>query len=77
MRDACASLNKTVKDDLLSSGFVSNDDKSVWERCQSIIWLGIIWHSDSGAIEMSERRVAKIVSTVSSIIDFHIVISAR
>ena len=28
-RDECASLSKTVKDDLLSAGFVSNDDKSV------------------------------------------------
>ena len=39
-RDECASLSKTVKDDLLSAGFVSND-KSVWEPCQSILWLGI------------------------------------
>ena len=34
--DACASLSITIKDDLLSAGFVSNDDKSVWEPCQSI-----------------------------------------
>ena len=56
---------------------MSNDDKSVWEPCQSILWLGILWHSDSGAIEISERRVAKIVSTVCSIIDCEFVISAR
>ena len=68
-RDACASLSKTVKDDLLRAGFVSNDDKPVWEPCQSILWLDIIWHSESGAIEISERRVAKIVSTVCSMID--------
>ena len=67
--DECVSLSNAVKDDLLSAGFVSNDDKSVWEPCQSIPWLGILWHSDSGAIEISERRVAKIVSTISSIID--------
>ena len=76
-RDACASLSKTVKDDLLSAGFVSNDDKSVWEPCQRIPWLGIIWHSGSGVIEISERRVAKIVSTVCSIIDCEFVISVR
>ena len=44
-RDECASLSKTVKDDLLSAGFVSNDDKSFWEPCQSILWLGILWLS--------------------------------
>ena len=76
-RDECASLSKTVKDDLLSAGFVSSDDKSVWEPCQSILWLGILWHSYSGAIEISERRVANIVSTVCSIIDCEFVISAR
>ena len=76
-RDACASLGKTVKDDLLSAGFVSHDDKSVWKPCQSILWLGIIWHSDSGAIEISERRVAKIVSTVCSTVDCEFLISAR
>ena len=74
--DECASLSKTVKDDLLSAGFVSNDDKSVWEPCQSILSLGILWHTDSGAIESSERRVAKILSTVCSIIDCEFVISA-
>ena len=76
-RDECASLSKTVKDDLLSAGFVSNDDKSIWEPCKSILWLGILWHSDSGAIEIRERRVAEIVSTVCSIIDCESVISAR
>ena len=75
--DECASLSKTVKDYLLSAGFVSNDDKSVWEPRQSILSLGILWHSDSGAIEISERRVAKIVSTVCSIRDCEFVISAR
>lgn len=76
-RDECGSLSKTVKNDLLSAGFVSNDDKFVWEPYQSILWLSILWHSDSGAIEISERRVAKIVSTVCSIIDCEFVISAR
>ena len=76
-RDECASLSKTVKDDLLSAGFVSNDDKSVWEPFQSILSLVILWHSESGAIEISERRVAKIVSTVCSIIHCEFVISVR
>ena len=75
--DESASLSKTIKDDSLSAGFVTNDDKSVWEPCQSIPWIGILWHGDSGAIKISDRRVAKIVSTVYSIIDCEFVISAR
>ena len=75
-REEIASLSRTVKDDLLSAGSVSNDDNSVWEPCQSILSLGIVWHTDSGAIEISERRVGKILSTVCSIIDCEFVISA-
>ena len=56
---------------------MSNDDTSVWGPCQSILSLGILWHTDGGAIEVSERRVAKILSTVCSIIDCDFVISAR
>ena len=69
-------LSKTVKDDLLSAGFLSNDDKSVWEHSQSILWIIILWHSVTGDIEISERRVARIVSTVCSIKDCEFVFSA-
>ena len=75
--DKCTSLSKTVKDDLLSAGFVPNGERSDRAPCQSIHWLRMIWHSDSGAIEISKRRVAKVVSTVCSIIDCEFVISAR
>ena len=51
--------------------------KSVWETFQSILRPGILWHSDSGAIEINTRRLSKIVSTVCSIIDCEFVISAR
>ena len=51
--------------------------KSVWETFQSILWSDILWHSDSGAIEINARRLSKIVSTVCSIIDCEFVISAR
>ena len=54
-----------MRNNLHSAGFVSNDDKSFWGPCQKIPWLGIIWHSDSGTIEIRERRVGKIVSTAS------------
>ena len=74
-RDECAS--SAVKDDLPNAGFLSNDDKSVWEPCQSILWIGILWHSVSGDIEISEKRVARIVSTVCSIKDCEFDISAR
>ena len=39
--------------------------------------MGISWDSACGTIEIFDRRVAKITSTIDSIIDFDLVLSAR
>ena len=39
--------------------------------------MGITWDSACGTIEILDRRVAKITSTIDSIIDFDLVLSAR
>ena len=66
-----------MKADLDKAGFVSNDEKSVWEPCQRLDWLGITWDSARGTIEIVERRIDKITSTIVSIINSDFVISAR
>ena len=50
---------------------------SVWIPCQRLDWLGITWDSARGTIEIVDRRVAKITSTIDSIIDSDFVLSAR
>ncbi|XP_063420142.1 uncharacterized protein LOC134705325 [Mytilus trossulus] len=42
--DTCFELSKTVKNDLLLSGFIANTEKSVWEPVQNIDWLGFVWN---------------------------------
>ena len=32
-------LSDSVRQDLASSGFTANDDKSVWEPTQKLIWF--------------------------------------
>ena len=66
-----------VKTDLSKAGFVTNEDKSVWLPCQRLDWLGITWDSARGTIEIVDRRVAKITSTIDSIIDSDFVLCAR
>ena len=66
-----------VKTDLSKVGFVTNEDKSVWLPCQRLDWLGITWDSARGTIEIVDRRVAKITSTIDSIIDSDFALSAR
>ena len=73
----CSIVADAVRTDLFKAGFVTNEDKSVWIPSQRLDWLGITWDSASGTIEIVDRRVAKITSTIDSIIDSDFVLSAR
>ena len=70
------SASNIIKNDLANAGFVSNEEKSVWEPCQTITWLGIVWNSGNGTIAISERRLETISATIDSIIDLEFVVSA-
>ena len=73
----CSSVSKAVKTDLGEAGFITNDEKSIWEPCQRIDWLGLTWDSALGTIEIVDRRCAKILVTIDSIVDSGFDISAR
>ena len=76
---SCSSVSKAVKTDLSEAGFITNDEKSIWEPCQRIDWLGLTWDSAWGTIEIVDRRCAKILGTIDSIqfVDSGFVISGR
>ena len=61
------SLNavSVIREDLRLSGFLVNEDKSVWSPCQVIEWLGSIVNSSTGIFLPSERRVNKILQDLS------------
>ena len=73
----CSVVADAVGTDLFKAGFVTNEDKSVWIPCQGLDWLGIAWDRARGTIEIVDRRVAKITSTIESIIDSDFVLSTR
>ena len=76
-RQACSSIAKAVKSDLGEAGFITNDEKSIWEPNQRIDWLGLTWGSALGTIEIFNRRFAKIFTTIDSIVDSGFVFTAR
>ena len=49
----------------------------MWIPCQRLDQLSITWDSARGTIEIVDRRVAKITSTIDNIIDSDFVLSAR
>jgi len=76
-RQVCSSIAKAVETDLGEAGFITNDEKSIWEPCQGIDRLGVTWDSVRGTIEIVNRRFAKMLSIIDSIVDSGLVISAR
>ena len=73
----CSSVSKAVKTDLGEAGFITNDEKSIWEPYQRIDWLGLTGDSARGTIEIVDRRCATILGTIDSIVYSGFVISAR
>ena len=76
-RQECRGVSKAVKTDLGEAGFITNDEKSIWEPCKRIDWLGLTWDSARETIEIVDRRCGKILRTIDSIVDSGFFISAR
>ena len=49
-----------VHSDLLKSGFVPNEEKSLWEPLQVITWLGVILDTIDGTIKATDERIEKL-----------------
>ena len=73
----CRAISQRVQFDLKRSGFITNDDKSIWQPQQSIQWLGLVWNSTRGTIEISDRRLTSIKETIDKIYQEKLIISAR
>ena len=76
-RQQCSITAKAVRKDLSPAGFITNDEKSVWEPTQTLNWLGITWNSVLGTLKIVDRRITKILCTIDQIIDADFMVSAR
>ena len=76
-KQGCSITAQAVRKDLSSAGFITNDEKSVWEPTQTLNWLGITWNSVLGTLKIVDRRVTKILCTIDQIIDANFMVSAR
>ena len=66
-KEKCRCIAQSVQKDLISAGFIPNEEKSIWETTQVIDWLGITWDTQKGTICIIERRIAKIKDTINNI----------
>ena len=65
--DQCYFDAKSVRTDLISAGFVPNDEKSYWDPTQSLDWLGLTWNSREGTLSILPRRIKKVFDTIELI----------
>ena len=55
--DSCKSLASQIRQDLLSAGFFVNEEKSVWEPTQKLVWLGFLWDLESGSLIIPKDKI--------------------
>ena len=60
-------ISAHVKVDLLRAGLVYNKNKTVWDPQTSFLWLGMNWDTHKGTLEVLQRRIHKILLSISEI----------
>ena len=60
MRRSAKVNSLVVHSDLLKSGFVPNEVKSLWEPVQVITWLGVVLDTTDGTIKATDERIEKL-----------------
>ena len=60
MRRSAKVNSLVVHSDLLKSGFVPNEVKSLWEPAQVITWLGVVLDTTDGTIKATDERIEKL-----------------
>ena len=66
--DIAHTYAQAIQSNVKSSGFVSNDDKSVWVPTQHITWLGLNWNGENGTISIAVHRIEELASTLTNIL---------
>ena len=66
---SCKTLSNNIRSDLANAGFLINYEKSRWEPCQVIEWLGLIWNSKNGTIKITDKRVQTITRYIQKILE--------
>lgn len=57
---------RIIQEDFKLTGFVCNEEKSIWIPSQIIEWLGSIINSRTGILMPSVRRIENIVKAITS-----------
>ena len=57
-----------VHADLFKFGFLANEDKSHWDPCQCIVWLGTILNTSNCTIAATDKRIDGLLSDLEEVL---------
>ena len=52
---------------MLKSGFVPDQDKSLWEPVQIITWLGVIFNTIYGSVKAADDGIVKLTTDLGTL----------
>ena len=62
--DNCKAIARFIKSSISDSGFIANEEKSVWDPVQCLIWLGLVISSDPLSISITPKRMDKLFDRI-------------
>ena len=65
--DKCSQIAMEIKRDIIASGFVPKVEKSMWNPCTDITFLGYDLHLLTGIISIPKKRIEKVQQTIVTI----------
>ena len=57
-----------IRQDLIDFGFIIADEKCQWVPSQVIVWMGYVWNSVSGTIQVTNERICRTESLLNELI---------
>jgi hypothetical protein len=75
--ELCEKMSVQVRGDLIKSGFVANNEKSVWKPVQSIEWLGFIWNLSSGTLEIPQKKIETLKNIILALVEGNLPLTYR
>ena len=66
-----------VKNDIITSGLVSNKDKSIWIPSQTVEWLGFVWNVRECTVHIPERKFTDLHELISIVLKHSSMVRAK
>lgn len=67
--DLCRENACFIKSSIEKSGFMLNNDKSIWEPVQKLEWLGLVWNANDYCLNIPDRRIDSVLNTLHVVIN--------